>query len=185
MGKHKNRIFPDKNWCKCGEKQDYFNLCKRWRSLPATMARLTWLIHDQICIGDKTRNNVILSFLVRKKTIWKYLCVSYFSALLNWTQRTDSKKRRWKFPGRISLGYFPYCKKKKCLTWNISCCWQWPRREEGKCHVWSSWSRWGKPYKIGSGLPGGQIQLVDMSTIVMWIKTHVVMASRLFCITAT
>ena len=112
--KHKNWIFPDKNWCKRGEKQDYFNLCKRWRSLPATMARLTWLIHDQICIGDKTRNNVILSFLVRKKTIWKYLCVSYFPALLNWAKRTDSKKRRWKFLGRISLGYFPNCKKKRC-----------------------------------------------------------------------
>ena len=85
-------------------------------------------------------------FVLSCQTIWKYLCVSYFSALLNWTQRTDSKKRRWKFPGRISLGYFPNCKKKKCLTWNISCCWQWPRTAEGRCRVWSSWSKSSKPY---------------------------------------
>ena len=90
------------------------NLCKRWRGSPATMARLTWLIHSRICISDEIRKNVILSFLLRKKLfeLWPLKIFNTCVCLTSrpcWTGQRERilKKEDSGFLGRISLGYFP------------------------------------------------------------------------------
>ena len=155
-------MFSYKNWAKI--KRDVLT----W--VQTMIKRLTCdngkadlrMIQNKISISKY----VLLSFLVR----WfQYLCMSHFTTLLNWAERTDSEKGRWKFLGWKFLGWKlgwkflrwrflgrirflgrgvldRNCKKKKCSTWNISCCWRWPRTEEVKCRVWSSWSKSGKPY---------------------------------------
>ena len=65
-----------------------------------------------------------------------------------WTGQRDRilKKGGWKFLERIRAPLQTVRRKGFFFTWNISCCWRWPRRAEGRCRVWSSWSKSGKPY---------------------------------------
>ena len=67
-------------------------MCKRHHrpSLPATMARLTWVVQVMNMLKHSLTSQNIADYIYSPKVENANLCMAYLSPLLDWAERPDS-----------------------------------------------------------------------------------------------
>ena len=67
-------------------------MCKRHHhaSLPATMARLTWVVQVMNMLKHSPMSQNIADYIYSQNVENAYLCMADLSPLLDWAKRTDS-----------------------------------------------------------------------------------------------